>query len=179
MRHSQVEGKDPESGVVYYFNESTGKSQWERPAVKALVPPPPPPPALPPLPSDWEEATDSGTGRFTPRLLWKYFIISLVLLLELLKEPSFVKTAFDILENFSLVGPDKTGHRYYYNVKTNESSWERPKVAPATTDQDKSGTGEVATNGAASKFKKCLGCGGWGRGLVQAWNYCNHCTRCL
>jgi len=58
----QVEGKDPESGVTYYFNQSTGKSQWELPASKALLPPPPPPPSLSQLPSDWQEATDSTSG---------------------------------------------------------------------------------------------------------------------
>ncbi|CAM6119364.1 unnamed protein product [Calypogeia fissa] len=131
-----VEGKDPASGHAYYFNESTGKSQWERPAEKAVVPKPPPPPALPPLPPDWEEATDSGTG-----------------------------------------------HKYYYNAKSNESSWERPKPASADreakSDKSSTATGEAASNGSASKFKKCAGCAGWGRGLVQAWNYCNHCTRVL
>ncbi|KAK9951327.1 hypothetical protein M0R45_006781 [Rubus argutus] len=27
--------------------------------------------------------------------------------------------------------------------------------------------------------KRCMGCGGWGVGLVQMWGYCNHCTRIL
>ncbi|XP_024518714.1 uncharacterized protein LOC112341923 isoform X1 [Selaginella moellendorffii] len=58
-----------------------------------------------------------------------------------------------------------SGQTYYFNVRTNESSWERPK-APATAV-------------APIKMKKCTGCGGWGVGLVQAWNYCNHCTRVL
>ncbi|KAG6548471.1 hypothetical protein Mapa_009959 [Marchantia paleacea] len=129
-----VEGVDPDSGIVYYFNQTTGKSQWERPTVKAVLPPPPPPPALPPLPPDWEETTDVGTGQ-----------------------------------------------KYYYNMKTNESSWERPKpvnVVSVSKKQEHLGT-EAVSNGAAAKFKKCAGCGGWGRGLVQAWNYCNHCTRVL
>ncbi|BBM97547.1 polyglutamine-binding protein 1 [Marchantia polymorpha subsp. ruderalis] len=129
-----VEGVDPDSGIVYYFNQTTGKSQWERPTVKAVLPPPPPPPALPPLPPDWEETTDVGTGQ-----------------------------------------------KYYYNMKTNESSWERPKPVngvSASKKQEHLGT-EAVSNGAAAKFKKCAGCGGWGRGLVQAWNYCNHCTRVL
>jgi polyglutamine-binding protein 1 len=57
-----VEGKDPESGVTYYYNQTTGKSQWERPTLKALLPPPPPPPVLVQLPADWQEATDATSG---------------------------------------------------------------------------------------------------------------------
>lgn len=77
------------------------------------------------------------------------------------------------------------GQKYYYNTKTNETRWERPRgAAPAAAEDSlenhaSTGNGDVssaAING--SKFKKCLGCQGWGRGLVQAWNYCNHCTRC-
>nr|XP_024386670.1 uncharacterized protein LOC112287660 isoform X2 [Physcomitrium patens] len=131
-----VEGKDPESGVTYYYNQTTGKSQWERPAPKALLLPPPPPPSLSLLPADWQEATDSASGQ-----------------------------------------------KYYYNIKTNETRWERPTGAAADDNSENhasTGNGDVssaAING--SKFKKCLGCQGWGRGLVQAWNYCNHCTRVL
>jgi hypothetical protein len=77
------------------------------------------------------------------------------------------------------------GQKYYYNTKTNETRWERPRgVAPAAAEDSSenhasTGNGDVsstAING--SKFKKCLGCQGWGRGLVQSWGYCNHCTRC-
>ncbi|KAL3700471.1 hypothetical protein R1sor_018493 [Riccia sorocarpa] len=130
-----VEGVDPDSRHVYYYNQATGKSQWERPTNKSAVPPPPPPPPAPsPLPPDWEETTDVNTGR-----------------------------------------------KYYYNSKTNESSWERPKGvgASAVAKKQEATTVDSASNGVASKFKKCAGCGGWGRGLVQAWNYCNHCTRVL
>lgn len=76
------------------------------------------------------------------------------------------------------------GQKYYYNTKTNETRWERPRgAAPAAAEDSPenhvpTANGDVssaAING--SKFKKCLGCQGWGRGLVQAWNYCNHCTR--
>ena len=26
-------------------------------------------------------------------------------------------------------------------------------------------------------MRKCMGCGGWGVGVVQPWGFCNHCTR--
>ncbi|CAK9862038.1 unnamed protein product, partial [Sphagnum jensenii] len=137
-----VEGKDPESGHVYFYNQTTGKSQWDRPTVQALLPPPSAP-VLPNLPPGWEETTDPGSGQ-----------------------------------------------KYYYNTETSETSWERPKAlnpASAAASDEKSelsrsaGNGELASSPAGNgpKFKKCAGCGGWGRGLVQAWNYCNHCTRVL
>uniref|UniRef100_A0A0D6R7C0 Polyglutamine-binding protein 1 n=1 Tax=Araucaria cunninghamii TaxID=56994 RepID=A0A0D6R7C0_ARACU len=134
-----VEAIDSGSGHVYYYNESTGKSQWERPSENVILPLPPPPPSLPPLPQDWEETTDNVTGQ-----------------------------------------------KYYYNVKTNISQWERPKASDSVTIHGDSKTSilfgsEKAGNGipSTSKIKKCAGCGGWGQGLVQAWNYCNHCTRTL
>ncbi|GAB4843979.1 hypothetical protein Ancab_013943 [Ancistrocladus abbreviatus] len=55
-----VEAKDPETGVAYYYNGSTGKSQWERPveislSSEALL-------ALP-LSDEWVEALDGTTGQ--------------------------------------------------------------------------------------------------------------------
>eukprot|EP00897_Mesotaenium_endlicherianum_P010367 jgi/Mesen1/9359/ME000061S08799 len=152
-------GVDPSSGHTYYFNEATGGSQWDRPAPPpsrtALLPPPPPPPVLPPLPPDWEEAVDAASGQM-----------------------------------------------YYYNTKTSTSSWERPKAAATTASvgggSSSAGAGDgvsrdapaaaaaaaapapaalSAAAAAAAKFKKCAGCGGWGRGVVQSWGYCHHCTR--
>lgn len=128
-----VEGKDPKTGATYYYNQSSGESQWEVPDFEALISSP----SRLQLPSDWEEAIDPISGR-----------------------------------------------QYYYNRRSNETSWEIPRKAARTfsagsseifSSTDRGGSFSAVIHG--SKFKKCLGCQGWGRGLVQAWDYCNHCTR--
>ncbi|GMN56731.1 hypothetical protein TIFTF001_025844 [Ficus carica] len=53
-----VEAKDPASGASYYYNETSGKSQWERPVETSPTIQPP----TPPLPEDWIEALDETTG---------------------------------------------------------------------------------------------------------------------
>ncbi|KAJ9566871.1 hypothetical protein OSB04_002837 [Centaurea solstitialis] len=82
---------------------------------------------------------------------------------------------------------ETSGCKYYYNSKSNISQWEHPGSS------QKSGLGghqgNIDSGDAAKpkpKFsdqsleqKKCLGCGGWGVGLVQSWGYCSHCTRIL
>jgi hypothetical protein len=40
-----TEGKDPKTGVTYYYNVSTKASQWERPTDTAAKPPAQPAPA--------------------------------------------------------------------------------------------------------------------------------------
>lgn len=54
-----MEAKDPASGASYYYNKSTGKSQWEKP-VETL----PIRQHFSPLsiPEDWVEALDETTG---------------------------------------------------------------------------------------------------------------------
>ncbi|PON37571.1 WW domain containing protein [Parasponia andersonii] len=53
-----VEAKDPASGAFYYYNETTGMSQWERPVeTPTLIQP-----ATPPQIEDWVEALDETTG---------------------------------------------------------------------------------------------------------------------
>lgn len=54
-----MEAKDDTTGVFYYYNETTGKSQWERPAEASSIPQSPTPL---PLPEDWVEALDETTG---------------------------------------------------------------------------------------------------------------------
>ncbi|XP_047182224.1 uncharacterized protein LOC124848562 isoform X2 [Vigna umbellata] len=116
-----VEAKDPGSGACYYYNESTGKSQWEKPQESYLTEQSP---SSSHLPENWVESLD-----------------------------------------------ETTGHKYYYNTKTHISQWERPNLAHEVSVGD--GYDQ------SSNLPRCMGCGGWGVGLVQAWGYCNHCTRVL
>lgn len=54
-----VEAKDPSTGASYYYNESIGKSQWEKPGEKSLnahIP------FTTGLGGDWVEAVDETTG---------------------------------------------------------------------------------------------------------------------
>ncbi|XP_048236229.1 polyglutamine-binding protein 1 isoform X2 [Ricinus communis] len=126
-----VEAKDPATGVSYYYNESIGKSQWERPIESSLITHIP---SLLPLLGDWVESVD-----------------------------------------------ETTGYKYYYNTKTHVSQWEHPDSSQFVASQKQSNSTDsgnyLAWDGQSSELKKCMGCGGWGAGLVQAWGYCNHCTR--
>ncbi|KAJ4828343.1 hypothetical protein Tsubulata_033416 [Turnera subulata] len=54
-----VEAKDPTSGASYFYNESTGISQWERPV---KVPTTTQIPSTPHLPENWVEALDETSG---------------------------------------------------------------------------------------------------------------------
>ncbi|KAL9675262.1 hypothetical protein QQ045_003463 [Rhodiola kirilowii] len=132
-----VEAKDPVSGVPYYYNQHTGKTQWEKPSEVFISPQS----SLPvPVSEEWVETLDETSGRM-----------------------------------------------YYYNKRTQISQWERPESLRIKDTQ--AGVNLVSqnipenschltaykTNGS----NKCLGCGGWGVGLVQPWGHCNHCTRVL
>ena len=55
-----------------------------------------------------------------------------------------------------------TGHVYFCNAVTKESSWTRPLDAAA-----------------AAQMKRCRGCGGFGKGVVQDNGYCRHCSGIL
>lgn len=55
-----------------------------------------------------------------------------------------------------------SGREYFYNQSTQKTSWERPKDAAS-----------------AVGMKRCAGCGGFGRGLVEEHGYCLHCSRIL
>ncbi|KAJ1689649.1 hypothetical protein LUZ63_013804 [Rhynchospora breviuscula] len=70
-----------------------------------------------------------------------------------------------------------TGKKYYYNKRTQISQWEHPnstqESASTQVVSGVMGTGD----GLQAQMPRCLGCGGWGLGLVQSSGYCNHCTR--
>ncbi|CAK9152024.1 unnamed protein product [Ilex paraguariensis] len=55
-----LKATDPASGALYYYNEKTGKSQWERPAEAASIFVPPSPLSVS---EDWQEATNETTGQ--------------------------------------------------------------------------------------------------------------------
>ncbi|XP_044506281.1 polyglutamine-binding protein 1 [Mangifera indica] len=55
-----VEAKDPNSGASYYYNASTGKSQWERPVETFSVSESQ---SVVPLLGNWVEAVDESSGR--------------------------------------------------------------------------------------------------------------------
>ncbi|KAK7278989.1 hypothetical protein RJT34_24030 [Clitoria ternatea] len=123
-----VEAKDPGSGQCYYYNESIGKSQWEKPHEAIFTEKSP---SSLHLPENWVEALD-----------------------------------------------ETTGHKYYYNTKTHISQWQRPNLAQEVVSNHP----DMSVGGGydqSSNLQRCLGCGGWGVDLVQAWGYCNHCTRVL
>lgn len=83
---------------------------------------------------------------------------------------------YDLLLLFTL------GQRYYYNTKTNMTQWERPNSSHQFPVQHphniSSGHEAVRVSSHEPDYtKKCMGCGGWGIGVVQPWGFCNHCTR--
>ena len=55
-----------------------------------------------------------------------------------------------------------TKKEYYFNPHTQKTSWDRPRDGAS-----------------AVGMRRCLGCGGFGRGLVKAHGYCLHCSRVL
>lgn len=61
----KVEAQDHATGATYYYNETTGKSQWERPNEASLCvqsPSPSPSSSSVPLPANWVEALDETSG---------------------------------------------------------------------------------------------------------------------
>ncbi|XP_006645225.1 uncharacterized protein LOC102701398 isoform X2 [Oryza brachyantha] len=126
------EARDPTTGASYFYNQSTGTSQWDRPGASMNTMQHQVPPSLP---ENWEEALDESTGQ-----------------------------------------------KYYYNIKTQATQWEpptavNPSVVPHAPTNAAVEMAAQSTDIWNPQMQRCLGCGGWGVGLVQPWGYCNHCTR--
>ncbi|KAL3845497.1 hypothetical protein ACJIZ3_002900 [Penstemon smallii] len=141
-----IETRDPESGAVFYYNESLGISQWEKP----------------------EDAASRSVLATRPDT-------SSAASIPVLATPSLPEDWIDAFDETS-------GQKYYYNRKTNVSQWEHPGGQQQATSQQYDRM--VSTNAMGGNLgdqppmlPKCIGCGGWGVGLVQSWGYCNHCTR--
>ncbi|CAK7339900.1 unnamed protein product [Dovyalis caffra] len=133
------------------------------------------------LPPGWVEAKDPASGasyyynKKTGETQWERPIDT----------PSATQTPspLPVLKDWVEALDESTGHKYYYNTKTHVSQWEHPN-----SSQLASQCSHITYSGNASGWnqdnrlsepKKCLECGGWGVGVVQAWGYCNHCTRVL
>ncbi|TYK25544.1 uncharacterized protein E5676_scaffold352G006960 [Cucumis melo var. makuwa] len=171
LPHGWVEAKDPHSGVSYYYNESSGKSQWERPSelssdtqLSSAVS----------LPEDWMEAIDQTSGL-------KYYYNMRTHITQWERPVASHQTTLTH-SNDKVPGP--------WNDQTLEQSKCITCGSGMTLVQGSrycnactSGVSTSSTNGMwqdqSSEQNKCMGCGGWGLGLVQAWGYCNHCTRIL
>lgn len=128
------------------------------------------------LPPGWKEAKDPSTGSVyyynenTRKTQWESPIES---------APVSQCSAFTLLPPDWVEASDETtGKKYYYNTKENISQWKRPDLTePAIPQQGDPSTGMAdGTGHQPSMLQKCLGCGGWGLGVVQSWGYCNHCT---
>ncbi|KGN59632.2 uncharacterized protein LOC101203374 [Cucumis sativus] len=171
LPHGWVEAKDPHSGVSYYYNESSGKSQWERPSelssntqLSSAVS----------LPEDWMEAIDQTSGV-------KYYYNMRTHVTQWERPVASHQTTLTH-SNDKFPGP--------WNDQTLEQSKCITCGSGMTLVQGSrycnsctSGVSTSSTNGIwqdqPSEQNKCMGCGGWGLGLVQAWGYCIHCTRIL
>ncbi|KAJ3695697.1 hypothetical protein LUZ60_001074 [Juncus effusus] len=164
-----IEAKDPSSGVTFYHNQSTGESQWDRPcqisasSAQSTI-----------AASSAQSAVQSASSAQST--------------------VQYASSAQNTVESASSIQslPDgwvetidpSTGLKYYCNVKTQVSQWEHPnpallprqfrKVAERSSPV---GTTAPVLYNLPSQMERCLGCGGWGVGLVQSWGYCNHCTR--
>ncbi|CAK9322753.1 unnamed protein product [Citrullus colocynthis] len=171
LPHGWVEAKDPGSGVSYYYNESSGKSQWERPSESSSDTQLP---SAASLPEDWMEALDRTTGL-------KYYYNMRTQVTQW--EPPVASHQTTLPHSNDNVPGS-------WNNQTLEQSKCITCGSGMTLVQGSrycngctSGVSTSSTNGnwqdQSSGQNKCMGCGGWGLGLVQAWGYCNHCTRIL
>ena len=55
----QIESRDPTTGCVYYYNQKSGQSQWEKPVGPTSLNSQP---SSSPLLGDWQEVLDETSG---------------------------------------------------------------------------------------------------------------------
>ncbi|KAJ3682136.1 hypothetical protein LUZ60_014709 [Juncus effusus] len=154
-----IEAKDPSSGVTFYHNQSTGESQWDRPCQISA--------SLAQSTIAASSAQSAVQSASSAQSTVKY-----------------ASSAQNTVESAPSIQSLPDGLKYYCNVKTQVSQWEHPnpallprqfrKVAERSSPV---GTTAPVLYNLPSQKERCLGCGGWGVGLVQSWGYCNHCTR--
>ena len=173
---------------MFYHHASSGKSQWEKPIEEA----PAAVFATSPLLVDCIEAFDETTGMLLSRNLISSYMslkLDIVIWYSLLLRKLQVSDTSVSLKSVSITKRSMccqlfafSGQKYYYNRKTNVSQWEHPGAQQQVIPQRyETMVSHNAMGGnledKASPFPRCLGCGGWGVGLVHSWGYCNHCTR--
>ncbi|KAL5227037.1 hypothetical protein ABZP36_015302 [Zizania latifolia] len=140
------------------------------------------------LPPGWVEAKDPSTGA-------SYFCNQSTGMSQWDRPGAAANTMqhqvpSSLPENWEEALDESTGQKYYYNTKTQATQWElptamNPGVVPhaptnAAVHAPANAVVEVAAQNTDiwnPQMQRCLGCGGWGVGLVQPWGYCDHCTR--
>ncbi|KAF9592349.1 hypothetical protein IFM89_014275 [Coptis chinensis] len=129
------------------------------------------------LPPGWIEATDPSTGSVfyynqnTSKSQWESPLESAT--------GSHSPSTSHLPPHWQEALDETTGQKYYYNTKTHVSQWNKPDTIEQNAWQQGAvmpSTESPAESGSKSSIsRKCMGCGGWGLGLVQDWGYCNHC----
>ncbi|KAL3674624.1 hypothetical protein V7S43_000566 [Phytophthora oleae] len=169
---------DPASGDVYYWNETTNETAWERPGeqpteVKATEPKT----TRDQLAEDWEEVRDSASGdvyfwnRTTNETSWERPVARSVSLAQALEAKAKLDS---ILKNCGNVVHAKVGARVsngqsQSNAPSNSSSNKRPAVDTQVSDTQKNGNKRRKHDDGTIDPMDPTGTGGkWSEGLDQA-----------